>query len=71
MTTKDCADINCDHRLNEGGRAHVRDNETGLEYCGAMCWHACVYGIRPPITMGEDTAFRNVKAWEQRHPRIF
>jgi hypothetical protein len=43
--------------------ARVQDDLTGAIYCDAMCHHTAFYGIRPPITMGEEAALDRARAW--------
>jgi len=60
-------DTNCPTCEGSLSEIHVRDNESGLEFCGALCHHTHFYGVRPPITQGEEIALEIALEWHKRH----
>jgi len=46
----------------------VRDDASGVIYCGAMCHHEAEFGITPsPITMAEAASLNRARAWMSAH----
>lgn len=65
----DCAGRMCDTG-SLGIGPHAGDKASGLVFCDALCWHAHYFGIRPSITMGEEIAWQDAKAWMKKHRGI-
>jgi hypothetical protein len=62
-----CADPQCDRLSVPQDVPVVADVETGAVYCDAMCHHSHHYGVRPPVTLAEETALERARAWMAKY----
>jgi hypothetical protein len=65
-----CTDPHCENLSLPTDAATVADVETGARYCDALCHHSHHYGVRPPITPGEEIALDRAWAWMRKHRPI-